>query len=78
LQFSWSGKAFEFNSTGSSYFQIALIIRNRVAFKLDVVKESTNDKIAALDAKTLNITHKDGKMIPVYKGASYKAKSHQL
>jgi hypothetical protein len=29
LQFSWSGKAFEFNSTGSSYFQIALIIRNR-------------------------------------------------
>jgi hypothetical protein len=43
-----------------------------MAFKLDVVKESTNDKIAALDAKTLNITHKDGKMIPVYKGLHIK------
>ncbi len=33
MQFSWSGKAFEFNSTGSSYFQIALIIRNREVFQ---------------------------------------------
>lgn len=43
-----------------------------MALKIDVVEISTNNQIAALDAVSLNITNKLGKMIPVHKGLHIK------
>ncbi len=53
MQFSWSGKAFEFNSTGSSYFQIALIIRNRAIIKITNKKKSVYCEFLKIDENYL-------------------------